>query len=265
MKTVMTIAAALFASVGTAAAAPSFVADGVLSACVDPTFPPMEYVQEVGKAPAGFDIDLTKALAKHWGATAEFATMDFSGLLPALEAQRCDVVISGLQLKPERLIRLSGVPYLKTGAVMIGRVDEQSSFSSYEDFSGKVVALQSGTANTAMLERVSDGLERNGKLRIVLQEYPKQTDCIRQVLVGRATAAISQDTEFAFRDLQEPGALKVLYAAERAEEYAAYFRKSAEDEQAFTAALDALRKSGQLLGIASKWKLPAVSIEGLQN
>ena len=47
---------------------PSFIADGELSICMDPTFPPMEFMANVGdETPSGFDVDLANALGASWG------------------------------------------------------------------------------------------------------------------------------------------------------------------------------------------------------
>lgn len=253
----------LLAATPAMAESPSFIAGGKLQACVDPTFPPMEFVKTPGEPPVGIDIDVIKALAVHWKVEADITTMDFNGLLPGLESKRCDIVISGALLKPERLEKFSGVPYLKTGVVMIGKADEGAVYESYEDFSGKVVAVQSGTSYIDLLNKVNDELAKAGRDKIILQTYPKQTDAIQQVLVGRATGTISQDTEFAYRDLQTPGELKVLYAAGAQDQYAAYFRKDDADQAAVASAIKALMSDGTMKGIAEQWKLPPSTVTGV--
>jgi polar amino acid transport system substrate-binding protein len=242
---------------------PGFIDGGKLQACVDPTFPPMEFVKTPGEPPVGIDVDVIDALAAHWKVDANITTMDFNGLLPGLESKRCDIVISGALLKPERLEKFSGVPYLKTGVVMIGKAGDGTAYHSYEDFSGKVVAVQSGTSYIDLLNKVNDDLAKAGRDKITLQTYPKQTDAIQQVLVGRATGTISQDTEFAYRDLQQPGELKILYAAGASDQYAAYFRKDDADQVAVTKAVEALLADGTMKTIAEKWKLPSSTITGV--
>jgi polar amino acid transport system substrate-binding protein len=254
---------ALAAATPAAAQSPSFVEGGKLQACVDPTFPPMEFVKTAGEAPVGVDIDVVKALAAHWKAEAQITTMDFTGLLPGLESKRCDIVISGALLKPERLEKLSGVPYLKTGVVMIGKAGDTAAYKSYEDFSGKVVAVQSGTSYIGLLDKVNEDLVKAGRDKITLQTYPKQTDAIQQVMIGRAVGTISQDTEYAYRDLQSPGELKIIYAAGAQDQYAAYFRKSAADEAAVADTVKALVADGTMKTIADAWKLPLSTIAGI--
>ena len=43
---------------------PAFISGGKLQACVDPTFPPMEFMADAAdKEPSGVDIDVGRALA----------------------------------------------------------------------------------------------------------------------------------------------------------------------------------------------------------
>lgn len=245
------------------AASPSFIGGGKFAVCVDPTFPPMEFVEQAGTAPVGVDIDVINALAALWSVTPEIVALDFNGLLPGLEAKRCDAVISGALLKPERLEKFDGVPYLKTGVVMIGKGDDTTVYNSFEDFSGKTVAVQSGTNYVDKLTEVNTTLKAAGKPEITLQLYPKQTDAIQQVLIGRVVAAISQDTEFVYREVQAPGTLKVVYAAPTEDQYAAYFRKDEGDLAAMREAVAKLIADGKIAEIAAKWKLPNAMVEGI--
>src|SRR5919206_5232505 len=68
---------------------------GSFKFCNDPTFPPMESKTTSGK-PVGFDIDLASSIARLWRVKASFTGTAFTGLLPALAAHKCHVVISGI-------------------------------------------------------------------------------------------------------------------------------------------------------------------------
>src|SRR5438034_6796508 len=74
---------------------------GSFKFCNDPTFPPMESKTTSGK-PVGFDIDMAGAIAKLWKVKAKFVSTAFPGLLPALAARKCNVVISGIFVTPDR-------------------------------------------------------------------------------------------------------------------------------------------------------------------
>ena len=51
----------------------------------------------------GFDIDLAKAIAEQLGVECEFTTIQFDGIVPAIQAGgQADVGISGITVDPER-------------------------------------------------------------------------------------------------------------------------------------------------------------------
>lgn len=241
--------------------APSFVADGELSVCVDPTFPPLEFLEKAGdKVPVGFDVDLANALAQQWEAKARFVAMDFNGLLPSLEAGRCDTIISGAYITPEREQKFDAVGYLQTNVVLIGK-PEAEVLPNTEALAGKTVAVQSGTDFVARLEAVQTELVGKGLSEMRIQQYPKQTDALQQLLVGRADLVVTQDTEVAYREIQSPGEFNILFSFPESEIYAAFFRKSPDDKQRFSDAIATLKASGALLELVRKWKLPEDRID----
>lgn len=244
-----------------AEAQPSFVGDKVFTVCTDATFPPMEFFESAGNAePVGFDIDLAKALAGHWGVEPRVIVSDFTGLLPGLDAGRCDAVISGIPLTPERVASYPGVPYFSTAVVVFAGEKSDLAITDAADLSGKVVAVQAGTSYLARLEKINETLAAAGRPAIQIQTYPKQTDVIQQVLVGRAAAAVSQDTELAYRNLQKPGQFKTLYAFPDTSDFAVFVKRVDGDEAAVSAAVAALVKDGSLGEFAKKW---GTSVESL--
>ncbi|MGY4526805.1 ABC transporter substrate-binding protein [Pseudomonas sp. TE21394] len=247
-------------------AKPSFVSSGNFQVCSDPTFPPMEFFEKAGdREPTGFDADLINALAKHWGVKPRFVVAEFTGMLPGLEAKRCDAVISGALITPERIQKLSAVPYLASSTIVFGRGDSNLKLNSLEDLSGKVVAVQSGSRYVTIMEKLNGQLSAAGKTPAVVQTYPKGSDVAQQILVGRAVAGLSQDTELAYRELQTPGQFKTLFVFPEKDVFGAYLRPSPDDEKAVRQALSALKSDGTLKAIAEKWKLDPVNVESVTH
>jgi len=50
----------------------------------------------------GFDVDVAKAIAKEMGVQVEFQNYAFSGLVPALQANKIDLVIAGMTITDKR-------------------------------------------------------------------------------------------------------------------------------------------------------------------
>jgi polar amino acid transport system substrate-binding protein len=252
----LALAAAIAGPAG-AADKPSIVEGGKFTVCTDPSFPPMEYFKVSGdKEPVGFDVDLMRALAKGWGAGLEIVSMDFAGLLPSLEAKRCDAVISGMFVTDKRKQSFDAVSYLDTVTILVAKGGTARA-KSIDDFSGKTIAVQTGTTFVQLFEKINTDLKAKGLKPVDVQLYPKASDGIQQVLIGRAYATTTQDTELAYRELQNPGALTSVFEFEDEQSFGIFVRKGGNDGAAVHEALTSLEGSGALAEIAGRWHLNA--------
>jgi polar amino acid transport system substrate-binding protein len=257
------VAAFGLALAGTAqAAAPSFVKGGSVTLCTDPTYAPMEFFEHAGdKQPVGFDIDLARALAKRWGAQLRIITLEFTGLLPGVQAGRCDMVLSGTFITPERLKNFSGVPYIVSSMVLMAKAD-QKGVAKPEDLAGKTLSVQAGTVYEKRAHALSDELVKAGKPAITIQSYPGGADAIQQLTTGRAAAAITQDTEAAYRAVAQRGQFKVAYVYPATDEFGIYFARNDADAKLVQADVAALRANGTVKTLAAKWHMPASDATG---
>src|SRR5207247_9674246 len=117
-QTTLVVALAAAAAVALAGAAGAARHATTFTFCTDPSFPPMELASSSG-AISGFDVDMATAFAKTFGATAKPLKTAFPGLIPALNAKKCDAVISGIFVTPDRLKQAGAVPYTETHRVFI--------------------------------------------------------------------------------------------------------------------------------------------------
>ncbi len=253
--------AAFVATSAAQAAAPSFVKGGSVTLCTDPTYAPMEFFLHTGdKEPVGFDIDLARALAKRWGAELRVISMAFTGLLPGVSAGRCDIVLSGTFITPERVKNFSGVPYLVSSMVLL-KAAKTPDLDNPEAVSGKVLAVQAGTQYQKRAHALSDKLKSEGKAPITIESYPGGSDAIQQLTTGRAAVAITQDTEAAWRAVAQPGEFAVAYVYPPTDEFGIYFAKNAKDAEMVTADVAALRADGTIKGLAATWHMPPADAE----
>jgi len=249
-------ALALVASAG--AASP---VKGSFKYCDDPTFPPMESTTTSGK-PVGFDIDMANAIGKLWKVKATFVQTAFPGLLPALAAKKCNMVISGIFVTPDRVKQFPAVPYMHTHRALVVQGGNPSGIKSPSDLSGKNVAVQTGTKYEQYLKDLNDQFKSSGKPQMNLQGYPGDTDAIAQLLIGRADAVLTQDTEGAYQKKQHPGKLAIAYLFPETDTFGIYYRPS--DKKLGTAlrsAIKTLKKNGTLKKLAARQQIPASDVK----
>jgi polar amino acid transport system substrate-binding protein len=239
----------------------SLVRDGVLNVCTGGDFPPMQYYANPGDEKlVGFEVDVVDAIAKQWNATTNYVVGDFKGLLPSLGAERCDLVASGIMVTAERLKAYDAVPYFISNVVMVTAVADETT-KTPQDLSGKVLAIEAGTTYEKTAADLNAELAKAGQAPAQIQTYPSASGVIEQILVGRATATITQDTTAAFRIKQMPGRLQVPYNYGDGETYGIYLRKGGDNRAALVKAIEALQSSGEMKTLLQKWNLPETATD----
>jgi len=222
--------------------------------CDNPTFPPMENSTKGGK-PTGFDIDFANALATQMGGKATFVFSSFSGLLPALGAQRCDVVISGIFITPDRTKQFPAIAYMHSHRALIVAGGNPKHITSPNGLKGMSVAVQAGTKYEQYLKTLK------AKLGFTLNSYPGDTDAIGQILIGRADAVLSQDTSAAYAMSKHPGKVAIGYLFPATDKFGVYYRKGDAIGGQIAAAIKALKANGTMVKLAQKYRIPTGDVK----
>jgi polar amino acid transport system substrate-binding protein len=235
-------------TVGAATRATSF------TFCTDPSFPPMELASASG-AISGFDVDMAGALAKTWGSTSKPVKTAFGGLIPALKAKKCDAVISGIFVTPDRVKQAGAVNYMETHRVLIVRAGNPKHVTGPNRLKGLNVAVQAATKYEAYLKALK------AKIGFNLQSYPGDNDAVAQVILGRADAVLTQDTSFAFQAKAHPGKITVGYTFPDKDIFGIYYRKGDALGAQIKAGVAKLKANGTLVRLAAKYKIPAADVK----
>jgi polar amino acid transport system substrate-binding protein len=223
--------------------------------CTDPTFPPMEYVASGSKI-IGFDVDMASALAKTFGATAKPLKTAFGGLIPALKAKKCDTVISGIFVTPDRLKQAGAVRYMESHRVFIVQAGNPKHVTGpNSSLQGLNVVVQAATKYEEYLKTLQKTIDFN------LQSYPGDNDAAAQVIIGRADVQLTQDTSFAFQTKAHPGKLAIAYTFPEKDSFGIYFRKGDPLGAKLRAGVTRLKANGTLTRLAVKYKIPVRNVK----
>mgnify|MGYP001817160434 CR=1 FL=1 len=117
--------------------------------------PPLNMTTRDGKV-IGLDIDIATYLATTMGVELRIERMKFSELLPALEAGKVDVVISGMTITPERNRKAAFVgPYFVSGKAFLTKMETIASADEVTDINTpgiSLVALKGSTSEYLVQE-----------------------------------------------------------------------------------------------------------------
>jgi polar amino acid transport system substrate-binding protein len=254
LLTLLALVALSLAIVGGVGAAHRATAS-TLTFCTDPTFPPMEMTKSNGTI-FGFDVDMASAIAADWGVSSKAVKTAFPGLIPALNAKKCEVVISGIFVTADRLKQAGAVTYMHTHRALLVKAGNPKGIKSPNGLKGLNVAVQAGTKYEEYLKALK------AKIGFNLQSYPGDTDAVAQILLGRADAVLTQDTSSAYQIKQHPGKLMIAYLFPQQDSFGIYYRKS--DTQVgsdLRASITTLKQNGTMKKLAAKYKLPAADVK----
>jgi len=122
---------------------------GELAVGTSGTQPPMSATNKKGEF-MGMDVDLSRAMADAMGVKLKFVPIPFAELLPALEAGKVDMVLSGMTMTAERNKKAAFVgPYVITGKGILAVAER---FTALKEAKGldtpevKVAALKDSTS-----------------------------------------------------------------------------------------------------------------------
>ncbi len=167
------------------AAPKNLVSPGKLTYGVAATFAPFEF-QENGQL-TGFDIDFGAAVAKAMGLTPSPLNMDFSGLIPALQGKRIDIINSAMYINPARAKQVDFVPYMRIGNELVVRKGNPKDISGRGlDLCGKTAAVTLGGIEQTYATEDSQKCTAAGKPAINIMTLPTAQDSALAVSSGRA-------------------------------------------------------------------------------
>lgn len=119
-----------------------------LVVATSPDYPPFEFmVSENGKSKiVGADIDLAQKIADKLGVELEIKAMDFDALLPALQAGKVDMVITGMtpNEKRKKAVDFSDIYFKGENAVIVNAKDA-GKFTSEDQLKKAKLGVQKGS------------------------------------------------------------------------------------------------------------------------
>jgi polar amino acid transport system substrate-binding protein len=178
------------------------VSPGYLTVGTGSDKPPMEFMDTNTHQPDGLDIDLIKAIALHMNLQVKVVPANIDTLIPALNANQYDVVISSMTITNKRKLEASFIPYFSQGESLLVQNGNPHNIESLADLCGQSVGVQSGSLEQTDLQIASDACKKTGKLAInnlVLQDQ----SAVIQLLATNRVVATYQDSPVSDYYLQQ--------------------------------------------------------------
>ncbi|AMD00179.1 Glutamine-binding periplasmic protein precursor [Halomonas chromatireducens] len=146
----------------------------------DPSFVPFEMLDPDTGEMIGFDMDIINEVAERAGFEVDLTTMEFAGIIPAVQTGSQEIAIAGVTITEERaeIVDFSD-PYYDSGLQIIVRADNDS-VETIEDLEGLSVATRIGSTSYDFLQdTLGDSAD--------ITPYPGNSD-MYMALLGRNVA-----------------------------------------------------------------------------
>lgn len=153
------------------------LAQASLRIATEGAYPPFNYVE--GSEPAGFEVELGRALCDAMGVPCTFVLQEWEGMYGGLKEGRFDAIISSMEITPERRTRYRfSRPYYRIPAALIGvKGDPGAKPFEPSDLAGRSVGVVTGSEFATYLE----GLPGAPDIRL----YSKTEEADLDLLTGR--------------------------------------------------------------------------------
>ncbi|RBP99869.1 ABC transporter substrate-binding protein [Bifidobacterium xylocopae] len=177
----------------------SVAGDGKFTVAMQTSYAPSEFMDEDGKTPIGYDVDLSKALARVMGLEPDIVSASFDSIIPAI-GSKYDAGISSHTITKEREQAVDFVSSFKAGTAFAVQKGNPKHLKA-GDLCGSKVGVQTGTMEEQGADKLGKACVAGGGKPIEVQSYKRQTDAATALMTGKVDAfyADSQVTGYAIK------------------------------------------------------------------
>ena len=257
MKKIMTFASAIFALslVGTVQTASA----ETLRVGMECTYAPFNYRTPEGEL-AGYDVDVAKGVANIIGADLEFVCQKWAGILPALLANKFDLVVASMSITESRLKKMDfSSPYRISVGRLVGTKDaklnlfDAANVPIAASFDGLKVGIEKGSTYASWFKAKLPGAD--------IKYYESNEALYLDLTNGRTDVIMTNPMKAYLKFLSKEGGSKFGFVSPQIDEKAFFgigvgigLRKGNDDLKIrLNAALETLTSDGSLEKYALKY------------
>ncbi len=175
----------------------------VLTVGMELAYPPFETKDDKGN-PSGISVDLAYAMGEHLGREVKIENLNWDGLIPSLQTNKVDVIISSMTITEERskVVDFSD-PYANSYLALLTNADAE--INTVEDLNqiGKVVAVKKGTTGAIFADKFL------GKATV--NALSSENACVTEVVQGKSHAFIYDQLTIYRQSQKNPDTTKAVF------------------------------------------------------
>ncbi len=193
----------------------------------------------------------------------EFRNASFDGLITSLKSGRIDIVMSGMSDTKERQQNVDFVDYYTAGAMLLVPKGNPQGLKSLDDLCGRTIAVQRSTTQEGYAQQQSRGCEQQGKKKIDILSFDRETEALLQVKQGRAVAGLEDYPVATYNSRTSGGGKDFEVAGDQIQAGPLGIAVSKDNtalREAIRKAVDMLVADGEYQKLIAKWGIPAGAV-----
>ncbi|MEZ2296449.1 ABC transporter substrate-binding protein [Variovorax sp. RCC_210] len=171
----------------------ALIKKGTLTMSVNPTLPPMQFVDQTG-ALKGMRVELGEAIAKRLCLTPEYVRIEFSAMIPGLQAGRWDVINTGIFYTEERAKLMQMLIYEDQAISISTAKGNPLKIAKPDDLSGKSIGVELGGFEERKARELDKQLTDKGMKGMTIRTFENFAMAFQALRAGQVEVALSIDS-----------------------------------------------------------------------
>jgi polar amino acid transport system substrate-binding protein len=178
-------------------APPTIIKAGTLVMSINPTLPPLQFVDDKGQL-QGMRVELANECCKKLGLTPEYIRTEFATMIPGLAAKRFDMINTGIFFTEERSKLMYMVPYEQAAISFLAAKGNPLGLKTVDDLAGKRISVELGGIEERRTREVAKMLTDKGLKAPTVMTFNNFAESFQALRAGQADAATSIDATAMF-------------------------------------------------------------------
>jgi polar amino acid transport system substrate-binding protein len=160
----------------------------------------------------GYDIDVAQRFCKDLEVKCVVVDTVWAGIIPALLADKFDVIMGQLDYSPERMAKVGfSIPYTEASQAMLIRAADKDKIKSLDDLSGKVLAVKLGSPGAQMKDKIAAKIKaERGDAPSEIKTFDDHPAAYLALSEGRVDGVLNSLTTLAVLNKDKPGQFAVV-------------------------------------------------------
>jgi polar amino acid transport system substrate-binding protein len=168
------------------------VKKGTLVMSVNPTLPPVQYVDQQGNL-RGMRVELGEEIAKRLCLKPEYVRIEFSAMIPGLQAGRWDMINTGIFYTEERAKLMQMIRYEDQAISISTAKGNPLKIAKPEDLAGKTIGVEIGGFEERKTRELDKMLTEKGLKGMEIRTFENFAMAFQALRAGQVEVALSID------------------------------------------------------------------------